>query len=53
MKKETKIAVGYSKGMKERHCGICEHYRENHTCTKVEGRIEPDMWCRLFTKKDE
>ncbi len=52
MKKVSKVSVGYSKGVPKSHCGICEHYRENHSCTKVDGRIEPEMWCKLFKEKD-
>jgi hypothetical protein len=51
MKKVSKVSVGYSKGMPKSHCGICEHYLKGGNCTKVEGRIEPEMWCKLFQKK--
>lgn len=47
--KMTKESAGYSKGTKEKHCGICEHY-DRHSCSIVEGRIFPAMWCRYFEK---
>jgi hypothetical protein len=52
MTKKTKHDVVYSKGMKAAHCSICEHYQPKpHTCTKVEGIIDPDYWCKLWTKR--
>jgi hypothetical protein len=49
-KKETKAEAGYSRGTKEKHCGICAHYAA-HECEIVEGRIFPAMWCRYFEKR--
>ena len=49
-KKETKAEVGYTRGTKAQHCGICEHYAV-HACEIVEGPIFPAMWCRRFDKK--
>jgi hypothetical protein len=48
--KVTKASVNYSGGMPARHCGICTFY-SNKTCSKVQGTISPQMWCRLFKKK--
>lgn len=45
--KETKAEVGYTRGTKEEHCGICSHYAA-HECEIVEGRIFPAMWCRRY-----
>lgn len=49
-KKETKAEAGYSRGTKQKHCGICSHYAA-HECEIVEGRIFPAMWCRYFEKR--
>jgi len=49
--KRPKLAVDYSKGKPNAHCGICEHYN-NHACELVAGTINPDMWCKLFDPKD-
>lgn len=48
--KFTKSEVGYVRGTKAEHCGICTHYAV-HECELVEGRIFPAMWCRKFDKK--
>lgn len=45
--KETKAEVGYARGTKVEHCGICTHYAA-HGCELVEGRIFPAMWCRRY-----
>lgn len=50
MKKLSKAEVHYSRGMKQSHCGICEHYDGEHGCEVVAGRIEPAMWCEKFTR---
>lgn len=47
--KVTKQSVQYSVGMKTSHCGICKYYTGNR-CTRVEGSIKPNMWCKLFKK---
>ena len=48
--KATKASVDYSRGTYKEHCGICEHYSD-HTCSKVQGTIEPDYWCKLYEPK--
>ena len=45
--KATKFSVDYSKGNATEHCGSCKHYHD-HTCTEVQGMIEPGMWCKLW-----
>lgn len=52
-KKETKRSVNYSKGMKSKHCGICEYFevKAKNKCLKVKGEIRQDMWCKLFKKE--
>lgn len=47
----SKESVDYSKGMKSAKCGICEHFRPPSACTEVAGKIEADMWCKLFKRK--
>lgn len=49
--KRPKSEVDYSKGYAAAHCGICEHYA-NHACELVRGMINPDMWCKLFERRD-
>jgi hypothetical protein len=49
--KVAKPVVNYSKGMPQSHCGICRFYHDK-TCTKVQGKIDPAYWCRLYEKKD-
>ena len=48
--KRPKADVDYSHGKPDAHCGICEWY-ERHTCEKVRGVINEDMWCRLWQKR--
>lgn len=50
MTKRTKESVDYGPGMKSAHCGICEHYRGGF-CTRIIGKIDPRMWCKLFEKQ--
>jgi hypothetical protein len=49
--KVPKASVNYSKGMQERHCGICTFYRDK-TCSKVQGPIDWSMWCKLYKAKE-
>jgi hypothetical protein len=51
MSKTTKSAAKYGEGMKEAHCGICEHFTPPHDCALVEGKISPQAWCKFFQKK--
>ena len=48
--KRSKGSVNYSKGMKERRCGLCRYYSTDHKCQKVQGYIGPGMWCELFER---
>jgi len=52
MNKEAKADVDYSLGKPNAHCGMCRYYHD-HVCSLVAGRIEPQMWCELFTKKEK
>ncbi len=49
--KETKAEAGYSHGKPNAHCGICKHFEPPHACEIVSGHIEPDMWCKYFSRK--
>lgn len=56
--KAAKIDVDYSPGHANSHCGpyrerdrgYCEHFEAPASCTKVEGRIGKEMWCKLFKR---
>ena len=57
--KATKKSVNYSVGDYAEHCGICKYYdAEPHNrgtasigiCTKVQGQIRSDMWCKKFRR---
>jgi hypothetical protein len=47
--KMTKEEAGYKHGLKQAHCGVCEHY-SRHECSIVAGKIFPAMWCRYFER---
>ena len=32
-------------------CGRCRNFRGPDGCVRVEGRISPDGWCRLYSAK--
>jgi hypothetical protein len=49
--KLPKNKVQYSLGMKRAHCGVCDYFHpQAKECDKVEGKIDPRMWCIKFTK---
>lgn len=48
--KLTKEEVDYSRGMGTRRCFLCRHFEPPHACELVEGRIQPDMWCKKFER---
>jgi hypothetical protein len=50
-RKASKQSVHYSRGMKSKHCGICQHFRPPHSCELVEGKIDPEYWCEKFKAK--
>jgi hypothetical protein len=33
-------------------CGLCGHYRIG-VCTRVEGNIDPRMWCRHYERRTD
>lgn len=50
--KLTKYQVSYepeASNPKE-HCSICEHYVNKTTCEIVQGKINPEGWCKKFEK---
>lgn len=50
----TKAAANYqNKPYKEEQCSGCEYFQTPSACRKVEGKIEPQGWCRLFEPGDE
>jgi hypothetical protein len=66
MRKASKSEVGYSRGMRESHCGkaseddegYCCHFipppsgsaEELGPCELVAGEISRVLWCRLFAR---
>lgn len=48
--KRSKASVDYSHGMEGRYCRTCEHFEAPDGCTKVEGKIDGAMWCKLWQK---
>lgn len=52
--KYLKSEVNYqspAEGMDE--CRDCEHYQVPLRCTKVQGMILPDAWCKLWEPKED
>ncbi len=66
MPKLSKESVNYSKGMPHSHCGptrlgdpwYCRHFIGKTpgrigACRLVEGGIQPEMWCKKWSKVKE
>jgi len=52
--KKSKGQVNYSKGMKKTHCGNCRYFlAKQRICDLVAGRIEANMWCKLWKGKEK
>lgn len=49
--KDTKLNARYDVGNGTQRCGMCKHYRIG-LCTKTEGTIHSNMWCKHFEKRD-
>jgi hypothetical protein len=48
-KKATKRDAQYQRmASDEDRCAVCANFRPPASCTRVEGRISPQGWCRLF-----
>ena len=35
----------------DQHCGVCSNFRPPNGCQFVQGDINPNGWCQLFTPK--
>ncbi len=33
------------------HCGVCNNFQPPNTCKFVQGEINPNGWCQLFSPK--
>jgi hypothetical protein len=33
------------------HCGLCNNFQPPSTCKFVQGKINPNGWCQLFSPK--
>lgn len=50
--KKNKASVDYSKSTGRDRCGNCVHYEAGkRLCELVQGRIEADMWCKLYKRR--
>lgn len=50
--KRSKAEVDYGPGMRQAHCGICEHFRRvDQRCELVSGVIYAADWCKLFERR--
>lgn len=46
--KFAKGQVDYSAGKPGVKCEVCEHFEKPRGCSKVEGDISPNAWCKKF-----
>ena len=52
--KKEKSEVDYMPvaAMKSERCDRCKHFRELYdTCDLVKGKVKPNAWCDLFSRK--
>lgn len=49
--KLSKESVDYSPGHRGSRCGICRHFLGHGVCEIVAGRIDPQYWCKKFSKR--
>jgi len=50
--KMSQKVAGYQGTPKDgHHCSICAHFQAPHSCNIVEGNIDPNGWCRLYSPK--
>jgi hypothetical protein len=49
-KKDTKAQAEYEDPAKNptKHCSLCQYFRTNYTCAKVQGGISPKAWCHHY-----
>jgi hypothetical protein len=53
MVKVPKASVDYSIGMDNTRCRDCRFFQAiSRLCARVEGKIDPMYWCRLFKSKE-
>lgn len=50
--KKSKDEVDYRPGEPGERCGVCEHFKAPARCELVAGRIDRNMWCKLFERKE-
>ena len=51
-KKATQAAVHYQQGPKDgKHCSLCQHFQAPSSCRIVDGAINPNGFCIMFSKK--
>jgi len=48
--KVSKQEVEYSRGKGDSKCGNCVFFQAPNGCSRVEGNIDPNGWCRLFER---
>jgi 8-oxo-dGTP pyrophosphatase MutT (NUDIX family) len=48
--KLEKVEVDYSEGKGEDRCKHCNHFEKPNACEIVEGRIDPEYWCKRFER---
>lgn len=53
MDKATKADARYTPDARntDEQCKYCEHFRPPMACTRVEGHISRNGWCRFWTEK--
>ena len=50
--KISKAQVKYQNKPKgKQHCAVCVNFIAPHSCRLVEGKINPNGWCTLFSPK--
>lgn len=51
-KKATQAAVHYQQSPKDgKHCSLCQHFQAPASCRIVDGSINPNGYCIMFSKK--
>jgi hypothetical protein len=49
--KVSKAVARYDRPRGAERCGGCKNFRGPDGCVRVDGRISPDGWCRLYSAK--
>jgi hypothetical protein len=52
MAKAAKTQAHYRSGSESKHCSLCTMFRAPHSCTAVEGNIQPLDVCDYFKRKE-